>query len=337
MKAALVELAPEVGVRAACNALGVPRSTAHRWRRPPLHGPRRPRPTPPRALTEPERTKVLEVLHSERFVDKAPATVHATLLDEHEYLCHSRTMYRILAASGEVRERRDQVRHPTYARPELLATAPNQVWTWDVTWLRGPVKYSYYPLYAIIDLFSRFNPGWMLAHEENGDLASKLIRETCRRQGIEPGTLTMHADRGAVPKGKTVKQLLLDLEITRSFSRPRVSNDNPFSESGFHTMKSRPDFPDRFDSFEHAREHCAAFFLWYNEHHRHSGIAYLTPADVHYGRAPEILAHRQTAMNDAFARHPERFVAGPPKVLALPKAVWINPPENRAEIELGLH
>jgi putative transposase len=336
VKAALGELAPQVGVAAACNALGVPRSTAQRWRQPRQYGPRRPRPTPPRALTEPERIKVLEVLHSERFVDKAPATVHATLLDDNEYFCHWRTMYRILAASSEVRERRDQVRHPKYAAPELLATAPNQVWTWDVTWLRGPVKYSYYPLYSIIDLFSRFTPGWMLAHEESGELASKLIRETCRRQGIKPGTLTIHADRGPVPKGKTVKQLLHDLEITRSLSRPRVSNDNPFSESGFHTLKSRPDFPDRFDGFEHAREHCAEFFPWYNEQHRHSGIAYLTPADVHYGRAPEILTLRQAAMNDAFDRHPERFVAGPPKVPALPKAVWINPPENRAEIELGL-
>ena len=198
MKAALGELAPQVGVAAACNALGVPRSTAQRWRQPRQYGPRRPRPTPPRALTEPERIKVLEVLHSERFVDKAPATVHATLLDDNEYFCHWRTMYRILAASSEVRERRDQVRHPKYAAPELLATAPNQVWTWDVTWLRGPVKYSYYPLYSIIDLFSRFTPGWMLAHEESGELASKLIRETCRRQGIKPGTLTIHADRGPV-------------------------------------------------------------------------------------------------------------------------------------------
>lgn len=337
MKAALEELTPHVGVKAACDALAVPRSTGHRWRRPPLEGPRRPRAIPPRALTEPERAKVLEVLHSERFVDAAPATVHATLLDEDEYLCHSRTMYRILASSGEVRERRDQAVHPKYARPELLATAPKQVWTWDVTWLRGPVKYSYYPLYATLDLFSRLCPGWMLAHEENGELASKLIRETCRRQGIEPRTLTVHADRGAVPKGKTLQRLCATLEITRSFSRPRVSNDNAFQESKFHTLKSHPDFPNRFESFEHAREFCTTFFDWYNNDHRHSGIAYLTPADVHYGRAPELLAQRQAAMNEAFARHPERFVAGPPKVPALPKAVWINPPENRAEIELGLH
>lgn len=337
MKAAVDELAPHVGMRAACDALGVPRSTAYRWQRPPTSGPRRPRPRPARALSEGERAKVLEVLHSERFVDKAPATVHATLLDDHEYLCHPRTMYRILASEHEVRERRDRLRHPTYARPELLATAPNQVWTWDVTWLRGPTKYTYYPLYTIIDLYSRFNPGWMLAHEESGELAAKLIRETCRRQGIEPGSLTIHADRGPVPKGKTVKQLLQDLEITPSFSRPRVSNDNPFSEAEFHTLKSRSDFPDRFEGFEHARAHCGAFFPWYNEEHRHCGIAYLTPADVHYGRAPEILAQRQAVMDRVFAEHPERFVAGRPTVPALPKAVWINPPENRSEIELGLH
>lgn len=330
------ELAPEIGVSRACNALGVPRSTGYRWRRPPLHGPPRPRPTPPRALSEAERAEVLEELHSERFVDKAPATVHATLLDENKYLCHPRTMHRILASEREVRERRNQLRHPKYARPELLATAPNQVWTWDVSWLRGPVKYTYYPLYVILDLYSRFNPGWMLAHEENGELAAKLIRETCRRQGIEPGMLTTHADRGPVPRGKTVKQLLVDLEIAPSFSRPRVSNDNPFSEAEFRTMKYCPMFPESFEDFEHAREFCLQFFRWYNEEHRHSGIAYLTPADVHHGRAQKLLEQRQAAMDGAFSRTPERFVAGPPKVPGLPKAVWINPPENRAEIELGL-
>ncbi len=330
------ELADHVGVAAACDALGVPKSTAYRWRQPPMHGPKRPRPKPARALNETERAEVLEVLHSERFVDKAPTTVHATLLDENKYLCHPRTMYRILHSQDEVRERRAQLRHPKFARPELLATAPKQVWTWDVTWLRGPRKYVYYPLYVILDLFSRFVPGWMLAHEESGELAAKLIRKTCERQGIEPGTLTTHADRGPVPKGKTIKQLLADLDITPSFSRPRVSNDNPFSEAGFRTMKYCPTFPDRFDDFDHARSFSREFFDHYNDEHRHSGIAYLTPADVHYGRAAEVIAARQVAMNDVFARTPERFVADPPKVPALPKAVWINPPENRAEIELGL-
>ena len=337
MRAALDELAHCVGVPAASAALGVPTSTAYRWRRPPMFGPRRPRPKPARALSQVDRTAVLEVLHSERFVDKAPRTVHATLLDENKYLCHPRTMYRILDAEHEVRERRAQLRHPNFARPELLATAPNQVWTWDVTWLRGPDKYVYYPLYVIIDLFSRFNPGWMLAHEESGALAAKLIRQTYERQGIEPGTLKVHADRGPVPRGKTVKQLLVDLDVAPSFSRPRVSNDNPFSEAEFRTMKYGPTFPNRFDNFDHAKAFCRDFFPAYNDEHRHSGIAYLTPADVHHGRADEVLAARQALMNEAFARTPERFVADSPKVPALPKAVWINPPENRAEIELGLH
>lgn len=321
----------------ACEALGVPRSTGYRWRRPPVQGPRRPRPRPPRALPDETRKEVLEVLCSERFVDKAPATVHAELLDDQRYLCSVRTMHRLLAEQHATRERRDQLRHPKYAKPELLATAPNQIWTWDVTWLRGPAKYTYYPLYVILDLYSRFNPGWMLAHEESGELAEKLIRETCERQGVEPGTLTLHADRGPVPKGKTVHQLLVDLDITRSFSRPRVSNDNPFSEAQFRTLKYCPQFPQRFDSFDAARSFCREFFRWYNEEHRHSGIAHLTPADVHHGRAADIVARRQAVMNEAYARHPERFVAGPPEVPALPAAVWINPPEDKAEIELRLH
>lgn len=246
-------------------------------------------------------------------------------------------MYRLLGEEKATRERRAQLRHPKYRKPELLATGPNQVWTWDVTWLRGPIKYSYYPLYVIIDLFSRFNPGWMLAHEENGNLAAKLIRKTCERQGIEPGALTIHADRGSVPKGKTVKQLLIELDVVRSFSRPRTSNDNPFSETQFKTMKYGSDFPERFDGYDHARDFCRDFFPWYNGDHRHSALAYFTPADVHYGRVPEILAERQAVMDAAFANHPERFSAGSPKVPAPPKTVWINPPENRAEIELGLH
>lgn len=338
MKTAVVELAPDVGMTHACEALGVPKSTGYRWRQPPQFGPWRPRPRSPRALSEVERKEVLDTLCSKRFVDEAPTTVRAKLLDEDQrYLCHPRTMYRILSAEKATRERRAQRRHPEYKKPELLATGPNQVWTWDVTWLRGPVKYVYYPLYVILDLYSRFNPGWMLAYEENGELAAKLIRDTCERQGIAPGSLTVHADRGPVPKGKTVKQLLIDLDIDRSFSRPRVSNDNPFSEAEFRTMKYGPNFPDRFDGYEHARDFSRGFFPWYNDDHRHSALAYFTPADVHYGRVPELLAQRQAVMDAAFARHPTRFAAGPPRVAAPPKAVWINPPENRTEIEVGLH
>ena len=281
---------------------------------------------------------MLDLLYSERFIDDAPTTVCARLLDEdQQYHCHPRTMYRLLASQKATRERRVQRQHPTYKKPELIATGPNQVCSWDVTWLRGPDKYLYYPLYVIIDLYSRFNPGWMLAHEESGDLAAKLIRETCARQGIEPNTLRVHADCGPVPKGKTVKQTLLDLDVGLSFSRPRVSNDNPFSEAEFRTLKYGPDYPDRFDGYEHARGFCQRFFPWYNDQHRHSGIAYFTPSDVHYGRVPALLAKRQAVMDEAFARMPERFPAGAPRVPGPPSAVWINPPENRAEIELGLH
>ncbi len=303
-----------------------------------MQPPQHPRPPSPLALTAVERQEVLDVLYSERFVDQAPTTVHAKLLDEDQhYLCHPRTMYRILATERATRERRAQRKHPKYKRPELLATAPNQIWTWDVTWLRGPVKYSYYALYVILDLFSRFNPGWMLAHEESGELAAKLIRETCERQGIEPGSLILHADRGPVPKGKTVKCLLRDLDVLRSFSRPRVSNDNPFSEAEFRTMKYGLNYPNRFTGYGHASEFCHEFFPWYNNDHRHSGIAYFTPADVHYGRIPELLAQRQSVLDEAFARHPERFAGGPPQVAAPPKAVWINPPEDRKKMELELH
>lgn len=329
------ELAPDVGMPRACEVLGVPTSTGYRWRQPPQFGPRRPRPPSPRALGEAERKEVLDLLCSERFVNKAPATVYAELMDEDQrYLCSPRTMYRILESKKATRERRDQARHPKFKRPELVATAPNQVWTWDVTWLRGAQRYVYYPLYVIIDLYSRYNPGWMLAHEESGDLAAKLIRETCTRQGIDPETLTLHADRGPVPTGKTVQQLLIDLDITRSLSRPRVSNDNPFSEAEFRTLKYQPDFPDRFDDYDHARSHCDEFFGWYNDEHRHSGIAYLTPSTVHYGRAPEILARRQATLDAAFAVNPQRFVAGPPSAPALPSAVWINPPEDKSKFDI---
>lgn len=336
--AAISELEKEVNVETACEALGVPRSTGYRWRRPPVHSCQRPRPRSTRALPDAERREMLELLYSERFVNQAPTTVHARLLDEDErYICHPRTMYRLLHSERAVRERRRQTQHPRYARPELLATGPRQVWTWDVTWLRGPERYVYYPLYVIIDLFSRFNPGWLLAHEENGEHAKRLIEETCMRQGIDPGSLTLHADRGPVPKGKTVKQLLTDLDVRRSFSRPRVSNDNPFSEAQFRTLKYGPEYPERFSSYDHARDYCQRIFPWYNDEHRHSGLAYFTPSDVHHGRAEAVLARRQAAMDAAFARTPRRFPGGAPRVPGPPKAVWINPPENRAEFELGLH
>lgn len=313
----------------ACRALGVSRATFYRRRRPGAPEPsrrREQRPPPPRALRPEERARVVEVLHSERFVDRAPAQVVATLLDEEQYLCSVRTMYRILEARGEVQERRRRLVHPVYQRPELVATAPNQVWSWDLTKLRGPAKWTYFHLYVLLDLFSRFVVGWMLARHESGALARRLLAESCERQGIEPGQLTIHADRGSAPASKTVAQLLADLGVERSHSRPHVSNDNPFSESQFATVKGHPAFPDRFASFEHAHDFCRHFFPWYNTEHRHSGIAYLTPEMVHTGRAPLVLAQRAKVLDAAYAEHPERFVRRPPKPPPLPEAVWINPP-----------
>ena len=285
------ELAPEVGVAPVCEAIGVSRASLYRRRRPRQLSPR---PTPARSLSAPERREVLQVLHSERFVDAPPAQVHATLLEEGSYLCSPRTMYRILArsGSGEVRERRDQLQHPRYARPELVATAPNQVWSWDITKLKGPVKLCYFYLYVILDIFSRYVVGWMIAEAENAGLAERLIEQSCIKQGIVPEQLTLHADRGSPMRSKTVAQLLAELGIDKSHGRPRVSNDNPFSEALFKTAKYRPAMPDRFGGISHAREVFRAVFGWYNNEHHHSGIAYLTPSVVHHGRADAILDRR---------------------------------------------
>jgi len=284
------------------------------------------RPRQTRALGEHERERVLGVLHSDRFVDKAPAEVFSALLDERVYLCSVRTMYRILADSQEVRERRNQLRHPTYKKPELLATAPNQVWSWDITKLLGPAKWTYFYLYVILDIFSRCAVGWMVASRESAELAKRLIRETVEKQGILENQLIIHSDRGPSMKSHGVAQLLGSLGVTKSHSRPHVSNDNPFSESQFKTLKYRPDFPDRFGSQEDARSFCQNFFHWYNDEHYHSGIAMLTPAMVHYGLADQVLAKRQQVLDVAYAHHPERFVSKPPSPAQQPNAVWINPP-----------
>ncbi len=320
------ELVPVIGTRDACAAMALPRASHYRRSRGPHHGPRRPRPAPPRSLSDPERTAVLGELHAERFLDAAPAAVYATLLDEGAYLASERTMYRILAANAEVRERRRQLRHPAYARPELLATGPRELMSWDITKLRGPRKGIHFQLYVILDVFSRYVPGWMVATHESAVLAERLIAETAEKEGITPGQLTIHADRGTSMRSKDVALLLADLGIERSHSRPHVSNDNPFSESQFRTLKYRPTFPDRFGSLEDARAFCAEFFTWYNTVHRHSGIGLLTPADVHAGRAPEITAARAVILDAAYAAHPERFVRRPPAPPAVPTAVWINPP-----------
>jgi putative transposase len=253
--------------------------------------------------------------------------VFATLLDEKKYFCSERTMYRILAANQAVKERRNQRQHPEYTKPELMATAPNQVWSWDITKLLGPKKWTYYYLYVLLDIFSRYAVGWMVADRENSALAGRLIEETCNKQGVTPKILTLHSDRGAPMTSKCTAQLLADLGVTRSLSRPQISDDNPFSEAQFKTLKYQPGFPGRFNSIEHATDHSRSFFPWYNTEHRHGGIRMLTPHDVHYGRAPEVLAQRQRIMNAAYAAHPERFVRGITKIRPLLEAVWINPPE----------
>ena len=330
----VLALSPQVGIQAACDCLGIARATFYR-QRPPL-GPMRessvapepptPRPQPARALDESERAQVLAVLHEERFQDCAPAAIQAQLLDEGRYLCAPRTMYRILAEEGESRERRDQLVHPPYQKPELLATAPNQVWSWDITKLRGPVKWTYFYLYVILDIFSRYVVGWMVADRESAELAKLLLDETIRKYKILPGQLTIHADRGKVMRSKPLAMLYADLGVTKSHSRPYVSDDNPFSESQFRTLKYRPNFPDRFGCLLDSRAHGQVFFPWYNDEHRHSSLGMLTPAMVHFGQTDTVLAQRQTVLDAAYLAHPERFVRKPPTPGRPPSAVWINPP-----------
>jgi putative transposase len=319
----------DLGVAPACDALGVPRASFYRWRAP-VHGPHRKRRVP-RALTAEERAAVLDTLHEERFVNHAPREVAATLIDEGKRLCSVSTMYRVLREHGEVRERRDQLRHPAYAAPELVAERPNQVWSWDITKLKGPVKWSYFQLYVILDIYSRYIVGWMIAHRESATLAERLIATTCERQSIVRDQLTIHADRGSSMTSQTVAHLLADLGVTKTHSRPHVSDDNPYSEAQFKTLKYRPDFPDRFGCIQDARTHFGAFERWYNHEHHHSGIGDLTPADVHHGRAQTRLEARQRVLDAAYAAHPERFVRGAPKAPTAPPAAWINRPKAVSE------
>lgn len=324
--AAAIMLAPSLGVAAACRQMKVKRSTFYYRTKPKPYGPK-PRPVPhPRALSDVELASVLEVCNSSRFVDVSPGEIVATLLDEGSYLGSERTFYRVLGAAGQSKERRNQLTHPAYARPELLAEQPNELWSWDITDLRGPGKWNRFKLYWILDVYSRLAVGWMVAHRESAALAERLISETAAKHNIDPDQLTVHADRGSSMKSRPVALLLADLGITKSHSRPHTSNDNPYSEAGFKTLKYRPDFPDRFGSIQDAREFCRGFFTWYNTQHRHSGIAMLTPEQVHYGRAPMVLERRAKVLAKAFNEHPERFVAGMPAPAELPGAVWINPP-----------
>ena len=326
--AATQSLSTEIGIKPACDALGIARSGFYRGQGPATAP--APRPSPPRTLSPEERQAVLATLHSDRFVDTAPAAVYATLLDEGRYHCSIRTLYRILDEQAEVKERRNQLRHPVYQKPELLATAPNQVWSWDITKLLGPVKWSYCYLYVILDIFSRYVVGWMIAPAESAGLAQRLIKDTCEKQQIGTGQLTLHADRGSSMTSNPVAWLLADLGGTNTHRRPYTSDDNPFSEAQFKTLKYRPDFPERFGSLEDARVFCQTFFAWYNGEHRHAGIGLMTPAAVHEGRAATMRDARQQVLTTAYAAHPERFVRKPPQPPILPHAVWINPPKEQS-------
>ena len=323
------EHGPEAGIAPICRALAVPRASVYRsWAREKTPPSPAPRPTPPRALSHGERQQVLNALHTQRFMDQPPHEVYATLLDEGSYVCSVRTMYRILESAREVRERRNQAQHPAYAKPELLATRSNELWSWDITKLLGPAKWTYFYLYVILDVFSRYVVGWMVAHRETAALANRLIHQTCQKQEIVPAQLTLHADRGSSMKSNCVAMLLSDLGVTKTHSRPHVSNDNPFSESQFKTLKYRPEFPKRFGSLQDARVFCAEFFRWYNNDHHHSGIGLLTPETVHYGRAQQVIEARQRVLDTAHRLHPDRFVRKAPVAPSLPEAVWINPPET---------
>jgi len=326
------ELTPMIGTRPACRVLGAAPATVYRRRNPPPQQPPKERRPPDRALSQTERAAVLAELHSERFVDSSPAQVWATLLDEGTYLASERTMYRILAAQhGSVRDRRAQLEHPAYSAPELLAERPNEVHSWDITKLKGPAKWTYYYLYVILDVFSRYAVGWTVQQRESAQVAKDLIAQVCEQQNIQRDQLTIHADRGSSMTSKPVAFLLADLGVVRSHNRPYTSTDNPYSEAQFKTLKYRPAFPARFDSIAHARAHCREFFDYYNNEHRHSGIGLMTPATVHYGRADQVHDQRARVLATAYAKTPERFVRRPPTPPALPTAAWINKPTATEE------
>lgn len=327
---AITELAPLVGVRTACQATGRPQANHYRRHRrspAPARPPREPAPQP-RALAPAERAQVREVLNSPEHVDKAPATVYHELLDQGIYLASVSTMYRVLREHDEVRERRRQATHPARVKPELVAMTPNTCWSWDITKLHGPAKWTYYYLYVIIDIFSRYVVGWLIAENESAALAERLLADSIAKHDIEAGTLTVHADNGSSMASKPVAFLLADLGVTKTHSRPHTSNDNPYSEAQFRTLKYRPDFPDTFGSLADARAFCQGFFTWYNTEHYHSGTGYHHPIDIHYGRAETVREARADVLTDAYTRNPERFVRKHPQPPALPTAVWINKPDE---------
>jgi putative transposase len=332
---AIIAMAPRIGTRAGCKAAGVPQASWYRRHRI-SPAPARRAPVPhrdraqPRALAPAERQAILDALHSPRFADLAPAEVWAILPGEGTYLGSQSTFYRLLRAVGETRERRRQATHPAAVKPGLLATGPNQVYSWDITKLHGPAKWTCYYLYVILDIYSRYAVGWMIATRESAALAEKLIADTCRKQHIGRGQLTIHADRSSSMTSRPVAFLLADLGITQSHSRPHLSNDNPCSEAQFKTLKYRPYFPARFTSIEHARAHCQEFFPWYNDEHRHSALGLHTAAGIHHGHATAVQAARASILAAAYRQHPERFVSKPPTPPALPTGSAINPPAEKA-------
>jgi putative transposase len=333
MREAIDALAQHIPVSRACEVLGFPRSSLYRQRQDKVTETPTLRRTPARALSSEERRQVRDLLNSERFTDQSPYEVYATLLDEGVYHCSIRTMYRLLADYDEVQERRNQLRHPAYTKPELLATGPNQLWSWDITKLRGPVTWQYYYLYVILDVYSRYVVGWLLAEYESADLAQQLIAESCRKQAIAREQLTLHADRGAAMIAKSLARFLSDLGVDKSHSRPHTPDDNPYSEAQFKTMKYRPDYPQRFDSKDQALAWARAFFPWYNQEHHHLALGLLTPAMVHLGQTQTVLAQRQATLDQAYAQHPERFVRGAPATAPVPTAVWINPPTSVESVD----
>jgi len=330
---AVAELAPHVGLSRACQAFALNRGMVYRDRN--RHTmtalPRASRARPPLALSIAEQDLLLGLLDSERFADMAPAAVYATLLDEGCYHGSIRTMYRLLAARSQTVERRRQRIHPPYAKPELLAIRPNEVWSWDITKLKGPAKWTCFHLYVILDIYSRYVVGWLIAHRESAELAEQLIADTVEKENIAPGTLTLHADRGTSMRSKAVAALLIDLDVAKTHSRPHISDDNPYSEAQFKTLKYRPDFPQRFGSIEDARAHCRRFFQWYNHEHRHGGIGLMAPAAVHDGTAAAMTDKRASTLDAAFVANPIRFKGVSPKPPVLPTAAWINPPKNKPE------
>lgn len=317
-------------IKASCDALGVPRANFYRY----INASQKPSENNSKkqssiALSEFERKTVLSVLNSDRFVDCSPLEIYATLLDEGQYYCSARTMYRVLSDHEQIKERRQQSKKGNYARPELLATKPNQVWSWDITKLMGPQKWTYYYLYVILDIYSRYVVGWMVAEKEAAILAEELIAKTCQKENIQEDQLTLHADRGSSMRSKPVAFLLSDLGITKTHNRPYTSNDNPYSESQFKTLKYCPSFPERFGSIQDARQFCRDFFKWYNDEHRHSGINMLTPSMLHHGVAEQVLEHREIVLEKAFFKNPLRFKNKKPTAGNVPEAAWINKPEEQ--------